>query len=170
MGFDILLLITIIIIGTLAWGGIRGAPWVPTHRKDESRIVALARPPAGARVADLGCGTGGVLAAFARAGCRVTGWELALVPWCIAWLRLRRFTGSHVRLGDFWGKSLSEFDVVYLFLFPRAYARLAEQLRRELRPGARVLASAWPLPGWDPECVDRTPGRIPIYVYRVPRV
>ncbi|MBI4434116.1 class I SAM-dependent methyltransferase [Candidatus Uhrbacteria bacterium] len=164
---DILLLLAVIVVGTLAWGGIRGAPWVPTHRGDVPRILALAAPTPGARVADLGCGTGGVLQAFARVGCRVTGWELALVPWLIAWIRLRRFPGSRAVWGDFWHNNFREFDIVYLFLFPKAYARLEEQLRRELRPGARVLTAAWPLPGWTPERVDRASGRITIYLYRV---
>ncbi len=41
--------------------------------------------------------------------------------------------------------------VVTLFLFPEINARLAPKLRRELRPGARVVSHRFGLGDWPPE-------------------
>ena len=156
-----------IIIGTFAWGALRGAPWVPTRRRDLDRIVALAHARAGERVADLGCGTGGVLVGFAARGCRVRGWELAILPWLVARVRFWRTPGAQIRYGDFWYTNLADCDVVYAFLMPASLARLAPKLAAELKSGARVITYTWPLPGWPPIAVDRAADAIPIFSYRV---
>ncbi|MBI4142823.1 hypothetical protein HY480_03045 [Candidatus Uhrbacteria bacterium] len=160
--------IALIIVGTFAWGALRGAPWVPTRSRDIPRIIALAAPRRGELAVDLGCGSGGVLAAFARVGCRVRGWELAILPWTWATFRLFRVRDARVMYGDFWSANLRDVDIVYAFLMPAVLERLAEKLRRELSPGARVITYAWPLPGWTPITNDRTPGRPALSLYRVP--
>lgn len=164
----ILTIAAILVFGTLAWGALRGAPWVPTRRRDVARIVALAAPQRDDVVADVGCGDGTILAAFAAAGCRVRGWELALAPWLVARVRLRQLRDARVLWGDFWNANLMDADIVYAFLMPSALHRLAGKLARELRPGARVLTYVWPLPGWTADAVDRVAGSPPIYRYRVP--
>lgn len=160
-------LAAIAVIGTFAWGAFRGGPWVPTRSRDIARAVALARAPRGAVVGDVGCGNGGVLAAFAAAGCSVRGWELALAPWLRARWRFRRHPNASIRFGDFWHTNLSECDLVYAYLLPETHAKLATKLRRELRPGARVVTFVWPLPGWEPVAVDRRSDAPPLYLYHV---
>ena len=168
MATSLVLLIAILLVfGTFAWGALRGAPWVPTRRRDVDRVVAFAAPKRGANVVDVGCGDGTVLAAFAVHGCRVRGWELAFLPWIIARCRLRRWRDARVTYGDFWHARMTDADAVYAFLMPTTLRRLAEKLQRELRPGAVVLTYVWPLPGWTPEAVDRVDGAPPIYRYRV---
>ncbi|MDO8599418.1 MAG: hypothetical protein Q7S02_04875 [bacterium] len=160
-----LVLGTLVVLGTFAWGAFRGAPWVPTRRVDIDRAVAFAGVRSGMVVADVGCGDGSVLAAFAAAGCRIRGWELAIVPWFRAWWRFRRHTDARIRFGDFWYADLSECDLVYAYLLPKTYVKLARKLSRELRHGARVVAFVWPFPGWEPIAVDRAEGRAPLYLY-----
>ena len=161
----IVLGMAIIVVGTFAWGALRGAPWVPTRARDIPRILSLAPLGNGARMADLGCGSGGVLAAFALRGCRVRGWELAILPWLFAVVRLLRVRSARVTYGDFWSSDLRGTDIVYAFLMPNTLARLSGKLRRELAPGAQVITYAWPLPGWEPTQVDRRAGRPTIYRY-----
>jgi len=156
---------TIVVLGTFAWGALRGAPWLPTRRADVGRIVALAGVKPGMVVADVGCGDGGVLAALAVTGCRIRGWELAIVPWLRARWRFRHHADARIRFGDFWYANLSDCDLVYAFLLPNSHAKLAVKLARELRPGARVIAHVWPFPGWEPIAVDRADGRAPLYLY-----
>jgi SAM-dependent methyltransferase len=157
------LILALLILGTYAWGGIRGAPWVPTRRRDTGRIVALAEPRPEERVADLGCGTGHVLSLFYEKGCAVRGWELAFVPWMIAWIRLGHRERAQISWGDFWGADLSKLDLIYVFLMPEALAKLVPKLRRELQPGARIISYVWPLPDWEHDCVDRVEGQPPLY-------
>ena len=157
-----------LIMGTFAWGALRGAPWVPTRRRDVDRAVAFAQPHSGARVVDLGCGDGTVLAAFAARGCRVRGWELALFPWALAQWRLRASRSARITWGDFWRASLTDADIVYAFLMPKVLPRVAEKLQRELRSGALVLTYVWPMPGGTPDAVDTAVDAPPIYRYRIP--
>lgn len=161
----VLVLTTLLILGTFAWGAVRGAPWVPTRRVDIGRAVAFAGVRPGMIAADVGCGDGSVLAAFAASGCRIRGWELAIVPWIRARWRFRNHADARIDFGDFWHADLSECDLVYAFLLPETYAKLAKKLARELRPGARVLAFVWPFPGWEPIAVDHPEGRAPLYLY-----
>lgn len=166
--FTVCEVLALVVMVTFAWGAYRGAPWVPARRRDLARILALAHPRPGMRVADLGCGTGGVLVGFAARGCCVRGWELAILPWIIARVRLRRAVHARIAYGDFWHANLRDTDLVYVFLMPKTLARLAPKLARELVPGARVLSYTFPIPGWRPEAVDRSPGMIPIFAYRMP--
>lgn len=159
------LLVLLVVIATFAWGAYRGAPWVPTRRRDSARILALARPHPGMRVADVGCGSAGVLGAFARAGCVVRGWELAILPWLVARFRFRGSPRAVITYGDFWYEDLGRQDLVYAFLMPSALARLTKKLSDELAVGARVITYAFPLPGWSPITVDHVDGRPTLYLY-----
>lgn len=157
--------VTYAIVGTFAWGAFRGAPWVPTKRGDAKRVIAIARPQPGNHVVDLGCGSGDVLAVFAVNGCHVEGWELAVLPWLVSRWRLRKHRDAKIHFGDFW-RARIDADIVYVFLIPKTLKRLAEKLRRELRPGTRIISYAFSIPGWTPVAVDAQPRRPTVYLYR----
>jgi cyclopropane fatty-acyl-phospholipid synthase-like methyltransferase len=58
---------------------------------------------------------------------------------------------SFVR-ADFFKVDLSEASVVTLFLSPNINARLQPKLRRELKPGARIVSHRFPMPpDWKPD-------------------
>ena len=64
------------------------------------------------------------------------------------------------RLADILTVDLAEADVVTLYVLPEVNERLLPQLRR-LRPGARVAAYEFGLPGYEPartELVEYAPG------------
>lgn len=165
MAEGIFLAVLLVVIGTFAWGALRGAPWVPTKHGDAKRAVALAQPKPGDHVVDLGCGSGEVLAAFAVQGCRVEGWELAVLPWLVSWWRLRKHRDANIHFGDFWNVRI-DADIVYIFLMPKTLERLAKKLRDELRPGTRVISYAFPIPGLTPATVDKVPERPTLYLYQ----
>jgi hypothetical protein len=56
-----------------------------------------------------------------------------------------------IRHGDVFDADLSEASVVTVFLFPEINDRLAPKLRRELRPGARIVSHRFGLGDWLPE-------------------
>jgi len=99
----------------------------------------------GKRVVDLGCGYGRVLAlAKSMGAASVAGVEIDPIRWLICMARcLRRCRVVH---GDMFKFDVSDADVVYIFQWPSVNARLAEKLKRELKPGAYVVSYMWEVP------------------------
>lgn len=163
----ILLLILLIFLFTFVYASMRAAPWVPMHGKDIERFLKLADFKPGARMYDLGCGDGRVVGAAAQAGAHTTGFEVSLLPYLIARGRcaLSKNKNAYVRYKDFWRANLRDADIVYFFLMPKIYPKLKEKLERELKPGAKVIAYVWPIPGWTPVACDRAPGQPTLYLY-----
>ena len=153
---------------SFAYAAARGAPWVPTWRKDFDRLLAMADLKPMEHFVELGCGDARVCVEIARrTGARATGVELSLVQWAAGRIRAKRSgTGARVVLGDAFSFPLRDADVVYLFLMPETYERLRPTLEAQLKPGARVVTYVWPIPGWTPVSEDRRDGSPSIFLYR----
>lgn len=159
-----------ILIASAAWAGFKAAPWVPTWGKDFERVVRLAGLTAGEVVYELGAGEGRLLLQFARTPvARVVGFEISLVPFAIAWLRVRHLRPRvAVRFQDFFKTNFREADVIFCFLTPPAMRKLQPKFAAECRPGTRVISYAFSLPGWTPEVMDKPrPNAMAIYRYVV---
>lgn len=168
----IIIAIACIVLGTFAYAGLRGAPWVPTKKADVERFLKLAEIQPGQKMVDLGCGDGRLVCAAANAGAEAQGYELSLIPYGLAKVRRlfqpgRRSISIHYR--DAWKADLSDVDVVYFFLMRSVYPKLKEKLESELRPGSKVIAYVWPVEGWEPFAVDEVEGFPKMYLYRIGR-
>lgn len=185
----VLVLILVPILGTFAYAGVRGAPWVPTRRRDVHRFLELARLRSGERFYDLGCGDGRLVIVAARAGAIATGFECSILPYILARIRCALHSASfrakreishqgdrglsarlettlgsaRVHYRDFWNADLSDADVVYCFLMPKVYPKLKEKLERECKKGTRVIFYVWPMAGWAMDAVDVAPGQPKLY-------
>jgi len=117
----------------------------------------------GKSAVDLGCGYGRVLAlAKSMGAASVAGVEIDPIRWLICAIRcLRR---CRVAYGDMFKFDVSDADVVYIFQWPSVNARLAEKLRRELKPGAYVVSYMWEVPGL--RLVVHNP-ELKVYIYTV---
>ncbi len=155
------------ILATFAYAGVRGAPWVPTWRRDVERFLKLARLKQGDRFYDLGCGDGRLVRAAADAGAIATGFECSLLPYVLAKLRVGR-RGS-VRYNDFWNVNLSDADVVYCFLMPKVYTKLKAKIELECRSGTRIILYVWPMEGWTVDERDDTVGAPKLHRYVMQR-
>lgn len=104
-------------------------------------------------VYDLGAGDGAVLAAIQEStDARVLGFELAPIPMFFAKIRALLNRGiPRVELRNFLEVDLSPASVVFCFLAPAAMPKLAEKLKRELKPGTRVISYGFQFPGWTPK-------------------
>ncbi len=128
-------------------------------------------PPGHARVLDVGCGFGGVLAraAAARPDAQFTGIELAPLPALAAWLRLRRIQNVRTVNGDFWKHDLSSYDVVYAFLSPVAMQPLWQKARIQMKPGSVLISNSFAVEGVPPDRIIALPDRHSraLYVWRM---
>ncbi|HEX4662290.1 MAG TPA: methyltransferase domain-containing protein [Candidatus Saccharimonadales bacterium] len=154
-----LLALTIVGLVIFCFGFVvlRGAPYVPTHKKWVDRAITLA--PTTGTIVDLGCGDGVMLLAAARAGRRSIGVELNPVLALIAWLRTMGYRRSiQIKIGDFWRMRLpDDTSVVFVFLAGPFMHKLEAHLQREatrLSHDVVLLSYGFQLPNLQPEHVD----------------
>jgi outer membrane protein assembly factor BamB len=153
-----------------------GAVFVPTPADVVTRMLQVAAVRKGDLVYDLGSGDGRIVIAAAKTyGCRAVGVELDedLVS---ASRTQAREAGVEDRVAfrhaDLFEADFGDADVVALYLLPEMNRRLISKLDR-LRPGTRVVAHCFPIPGLKPvkevrvtsteDDVERS-----IYLYTVP--
>lgn len=166
--FTFWLVVGIILLGSAAYAGWRGAPWVPMKRGDAARLARLLALKPGERFLELGCGDGRVTVAVAKqSGAQAVGVELSLLQFFAAWVRgkLAGVLGVSFRLGDAFSADVSQADGVYLFLMPDTYEKIRPKLEAELKAGARVVTYVWPVPGWTAQQEDRIEGKPALFLY-----
>lgn len=161
----ILLAVGFLLLASAAYASWRGAPWVPTWKKDLERIKKLAQLQEGDRFVELGCGTGRVCRYLGKETTAQTfGVELSILQWLFASAFSLSSRGK-IYLGDVFHHDLSSYSVIYMFLMPETYAKIRDKLTTELSSGTRVMTYVWPIPGWTPSYVDRVEGSPNLYVY-----
>jgi tRNA A58 N-methylase Trm61 len=134
-------------------------------------MLMLAGVHQGDVVYDLGCGDGRILIAASQLyGARGVGIDIN--PQRIKEsLRNAREEGvlDHVtfRNEDLFGANISEATVVILFLWPEVNRELHSKLRRDLKPGTRVVSYYWEIGDWMPDKEIAVDGR-PIYLWTIP--
>jgi len=165
-------LILSIIFGSMAYAGIRAAPYFSTRRKDKSRCLDAAGIKAGDKVYDLGCGNGWFVCQAAARGACAIGFELSLSAYAVALVRSWSVKGPgtvRIKFGDFWHADISDADVVFAYLTPRVMDKLRLKLERECRPGTRAVSYVFDIPGWQAKETVNNPGGFSLNIYDVPR-
>ena len=147
-----------ILYATVAIGSVimlvwlaRGPFYVPTKRNYVPHIVNFLSLRPGEKAVDLGSGNGRLLIALAEAGAVAHGYEHnPLLVWCSRWnIKRAGLKGkAFVHTANFWNVDVSAFNAVVIYGIPYIMPKLEEKLRRELRPGARVVAHSFPFPTW----------------------
>jgi len=128
------------------------APYVSTPQQVVDEMLRLAAVTSRDIVYDLGCGDGRfVITAASRFGARGVGIDLdpRRIEQANAGARRAGVTNLvSFREEDLFKTDFTSATVVTLFLFPELNARLAPRLRQSLKPGARIVAYEYGIPGW----------------------
>ncbi len=142
----------------------RGPFYVPTRRKYVPRIIAMLDLKPGEKVVDLGSGDGRLLVALAKAGAEAHGYEHnpLLVMKSKQNFKKEGVEGkAFVHMSNFWDVDTSQFDGVVVYGIPYIMTRLEEKLKKELKPGARVVSYSFPFPNWEPTSKEKA-----VYLYK----
>jgi protein-L-isoaspartate O-methyltransferase len=161
---------------------LNAGPYVPSPDTVVARMLDMAGVGPDDVLVDMGSGDGRIVLTAAKLrGARGLGIEIdeKLVALSIEAAR-REGVADRTRFvrQDLFATDVSEATVVTLYLLPETVNMLRDKLRRELRPGARVIVHDYPLAGWLPEAWQRldepekkSATGVPsatVYLYRIP--
>ena len=151
----VLWLIVGLLLACFGLVAFRGAPYVPTHRKELAHAFADLYPlTPHDLLLDVGSGDGVVLRGAARFGARAIGYEINPVLVALSRLLSRRYDGVEVRLADFWLTPLpDETTIVYAFTVSRDMPKMVRTLQAHVdRTGRPLMFMTYGsmVPGHDP--------------------
>jgi ribosomal protein L11 methylase PrmA len=163
---------------------VAGAPYVPTSQPIVERMLMLAKVGPKDHVIDLGSGDGRlVITAVSKFKAR-TGTGVEIDRQLVAVANDNAATAGVSDRVKFIDRDLFRVDtgnatVVTVYLVASMMGDVADKLRKELKPGTRIVSHDYPLPGWRPVSVLTldTPEKRPIsgdthtelFLYRVKR-
>ena len=128
-------------------------PYFTTSRYRVEAMSELADPKPGEKGADLGSGDGRITIAFAKKDVEMHGFELnkEFVTISKNTIESEGLTNASIFQRDFWEIDLSVYDIIAIYPMPDILEALEEKLKKEAKPGARILTNYYPLPTWSPE-------------------
>jgi predicted RNA methylase len=145
----------------------------PTTVAAADAMFKLARLHADDVVYDLGSGDGLLVnLAAQKYGARAVGIELQ--PALVMKSRqaaLEANLADRVTFieGDLFTADISSATVVTLYLWPSVNTRLEWKLRRELRPGTRIVSNSFGIGTWPPDATARAEDGTLLFLWTVPR-
>ena len=136
----------------LIYSSIKGAPYVPTRKKVIDDILAPVKIKANNFFMELGSGDGRILRyAGKKYNCQGIGVDVN--PILVAWAKILTRLERQEKKIDFQVKNIFDpdsrrADFIYLFLMPELIQKLVAKMNKELKPGAIVIAHAFPVKPW----------------------
>lgn len=164
--------LTVTVAASTATGQVKGLDihYVPTPPEVVDAMLSLGRVTSADVVYDLGSGDGRIpIEAARRHGAQGVGIELD--PKLVKLARTgaqQAGVEKQVRFSraDIFKTDLSKATVVTLYLSPTINLRLREKLRRELRPGSRIVSHRFDMGNWKPD-EERVVGNIHVFLWTI---
>lgn len=161
--FSIFYTILLVCVFYMVYTTISGAPFVPSRQIRVKKMMELANLQPNDRALDLGSGDGRVVLAASDYCAQSDGVELN--PY-LYWLsrskqKTKRKNNVAFTRGSLWNFNLSPYSVLFLYFIPHRMNKLAKKIKREMRPGSRIISHAFSFPDWLPVKKD---GNIYLYV------
>lgn len=166
------LAVAFVLLGTAAYAGYRGAPWVPTLPQDITQALDTLQGKSFCTAVDLGCGTGSLLFALAqqRPDVVLHGYDVSLAPLLFGWIRKyfspKRYKNIHLHWKNLYSVDVSLADLIFVFMMPEPHTRIAKTVLPHAKSDALVLFEAWPPEGFPPEHTVQGSGCLPLHLYR----
>jgi ribosomal protein L11 methylase PrmA len=148
--------------------------YVPTPQTVVDAMLKMANVTKNDVVYDLGCGDGRIVITAAKQfGARGVGIDIDPQ-------RIKESNENAATAGvtdkvkfsnsDIFAEStnLSEATVVTLYLLPSLNVKLIPKLKRELKPGTRIVSNSFDMGEWEPEKTMEVDGRM-IYFWTIPK-
>ncbi len=157
-----------LVLGLVYWNVMTTR--VPLYLSGEAvaRILADVIPDGAFEFADLGSGTGGLIANLGRLRPEghYFGIEIAPLPFLLG--RIRHFgnAGVEMKWGSYERTDLSRFDAVYAFLSPVPMQDLFTKVLKEMKPGSIFVSNTFEVPGFPPDEILEAGGR-KLYLWRI---
>jgi SAM-dependent methyltransferase len=147
--------------------------FAPTRQAVADEMLQLARVGPDDVVYDLGSGDGRIpVLAAQKYGAVGVGIEIDARLVSLA-REVAREGGVADRVafveGDLFQADISEATVVTLYLSPSVNRDLEPKLRRELRPGTRIVSHQFPIGHWPPDATIRGQDGTDLFLWTVPR-
>jgi SAM-dependent methyltransferase len=146
--------------------------FAPTSQEVAEQMLKMARVTAADIVYDLGSGDGRIVVLAAQKfGAHGVGVELD--PKLVTISRQVAREGEVSDLAtfieqDLFAADISRASVVTLYLSPAVNRRLEAKLRRELRPGTRIVSHQFAIGDWAPDETMRAADGTMLFLWRVP--
>jgi SAM-dependent methyltransferase len=134
---------------------LSGGPYVPTPQRVVDAMLGIAAVTDRDYVIDLGSGDGRiVITAAQKYGARGKGYDIdgeMVERSTVAARKLKLEQRVHFEERDVLKADIREATVVTLYLLPDMMRALRDKLRRELRPGTRIVSHDFDFGDWKPE-------------------
>lgn len=151
------------------------APFVPVPAEFLPKIIETLEIKENSIVYDLGCGDGRVLFAshWRQPKANYIGFEKSFAIFLCGWIRsvkLKNRDKVKIFRKDIFQGDISDATHVFTYLMPRMMERLAPKLKRELKPGTRLVSCSFSLKNREPSHVielksDKVLAPSMLYVY-----
>jgi hypothetical protein len=169
--FFILLGVSIYFIGLL-FSSFKGAPYVPTTKKEMMIVLKRAKLKRGKTFVEFGSGDGRIVRqAVKQYGVKGTGVEInPLLVWWSRFLSKRDNTSQFITFikTSVFDYPLTNTDYLYVFLMPQLLEKLQPKFRKELKKGSIIISHGFKLIGMEKFLIDTNPSlTFPTYYYQV---
>ncbi len=170
---ELIILLCVSIYGmALVFSTLKGAPYVPTSKKQLARIFDVVKPKRGTFFIELGSGDGRIIRFAAKKyGVVGEGVEVnALLNFFARFFARRDKVDKQI---SFVSKNIFEYDCkkadyVYLFLMPQLIIKLLPFFKKQLRKNTIIISHGFKLPGWEKKMFHTLPDKaFSTYYYKM---
>ncbi len=128
-----------------------GAVFASSTPEIIEKMMVFANIKTGEKTADIGSGDGRLVIAMAKRGAEAHGYEINPL---LVWLSRRNIKKAglngqaFIHWKNLWRVDFSEFSVVTVYGISYMMKKLETKLKKELKPGARVVSKYFTFPSW----------------------